>query len=163
MSPLITSMERIQIRTLRKELDKLEKDGLGSSERARIARFDMSMLESGRRPHKVRRVVMTSIAGTPINEVSAAMSQGHVLHTIEKYIFCTRCGGTTTGGRCVLLNERCLGRPSGGAGHRLRLLAKGQDPYTQVGLDGKIRRLSVEDVLDRVPTELHVVGTNAGL
>ena len=128
----------------------LHGDDPGTMERARVLNYEIDLFDSGIVPSSRQETVavegMPSGSDDPI--ITSSMAWGHVLQYNDSVIWCSKCGGITTGKRLSLLRKRCDGTPSSGySATRLQKMESGFHPYCfATPLDGVTRPVRVSDL-----------------
>ena len=143
-------MDLFRQKVRKRELMLLHGEDPETVERARVLRYEIDLFDSGIAPaSSVQPAAAISIpSGSEDPIITSSMALGHSLQHNDSIIWCSKCGGLTTGKRLVLLKKRCDGEPSSGyTATRLRKLESGLHPYCfATPLDGVTRPVRVSDL-----------------
>ena len=142
---------------MKRELSLLDVCTKSGADRARILQYEIDIAEQGAIRDCVASRGGSQDPSEPLEtnsavlgpgvEVSRAMAAGHVLHVNGNIIWCTKCGGLTTGGNLRKLKVECGSGPmSNYAKCRLRRLERGSHPYQGTPMEGVTRKVCIADL-----------------
>ena len=152
-----SKLEQFRNRILKRELSLLDVCSKSGADRARILQYEIDIAEhgairdwsvsrGGSQDQSEPRETNSAMLGVGV-EVSRAMAAGHVLHVNGNIIWCTKCGGLTTGGNLRKLKVECGSSPmSNYTKYRLRRLERGPHPYQAAPMEGVTRKVRIADL-----------------